>query len=452
MFGNNSGFSFGNKPASNTGNTGGLFGSNTANKPTGFGGNTTSGFGGNTASGFGGNTTSGLGGNSTSGFGGNTTTAGFGNTTSGFGSKPAGTGFSFGGNTAGQGGSTGTGNATTGLFGNNSASGGLLKPATSINTNSGSAPFALKPSSGGLFSKPAASGGLFGSNTTSSGFSFGSGANNGANTTTNNTLFANNNINNGNNNNNNNNAPQLQLTSMTKVSDLPEGFRKQLEQLDEYIQTQVAISEYLKNNEGEHKELIESIPRDINFLEKKYVATNQALNSDLKFIETFKTKTLESFNDWVEKLIKVYLQLTNPMSRSSNDQNRASNSATVVIGVNGSRSGTSQGQQKQKQAPSDKDTPLNVTQILNSYYVSKIEDFKESIGKYQLVLQEVENSINDLDKASVNGGGMALGSGDGIQMVVSTLQEEFKLYVELANEFAEIHHRVNRVIGGPEAF
>ncbi|GME90091.1 unnamed protein product [Ambrosiozyma monospora] len=242
---------------------------------------------------------------------------------------------------------------------------------------------------------------------------------------------------------------------MTKVSDLPEPIQKQLEQLDQYIQKQVAIAEYLKDNKSSHQDLIESIPRDITFLEKKYVSTNQSLNTDLKFAESFKNQTLESFNEWVEKLIKVYLQLTNPIigSSSVNDQSKSSSTPTLIIGVNGNRtSNTPQISKPQQSNSSDdkKESPLNVTRILNSYYVTKIEDFKDKIEKYQLILQEVENSINDLDKNSLNRG--MHGGANGLEMIVSTLQEEFKLYVEIANEFAEIHHNVGKLKGSRDEF
>lgn len=459
MFGNNSsGFSFGGnnnntaKPAS----SGGMFGSNnTANKPTfGFGNNNsnnntsgnkpTFGFGNSSNTNNSSSNGFSLGNNSTNsntgGFSfGNKPTLGQSNT-----NKPT---FGFGNNGTTSGGLFGNNNNNNNNN-NNSNNGGLFgnKPSTTSGGLFGNKPAA----SGGLFgNKPAASGGLFGSNTQSSGFSFGN----------------NNNSNNNNNNNTGlfgqNNQQQLQqqqqqmpqLTSMTKVSDLPAPMKQQLEELDGYIQTQVAISEYLKNNEADHKELIDSIPRDINYLEKKYVATNQALSSDFKFIDDFKSKTLESFNDWVEKLIKVYLQLTNPMSSPVGSRGQATASSKVVIGVNGVRNSVSGNQQTQKkQLLVDKNAPLNVSQILNSFYLSKIEDFNASIDKYQSVLKEVEDSINSLDKSSQNGLPIAVGSNHGLEMVVSTLQEEFKLYVELANEFAEIHHKVIRTTGGPDSF
>ncbi|GMF02858.1 unnamed protein product [[Candida] boidinii] len=289
---------------------------------------------------------------------------------------------------------------------------------------------------------------------------------------------------------------------MTKVSDLPESFQKELEQLEEFISRQVTIAESLTNGEQEHKELIDSIPRDINFLENKYVSTNQAINSDLKFTENFKSEILENFNDWVEKLIRVYLQLTNPVLTSNNSSvssNNDSVNSKIVIGVNGYRTvktdtiggnGTGNGinggvsgaggllgsssvlgskdnglqssnQNSNSNGSSTSESsllslglppPLNITTTLNKFFLNKIENFKQDIEKHKIILQEVENSIYDLDKLSVNDMGIANNSNYGINMIVSSLKEEFQLYVELANELAEIHHEVKRLEGGLNSF
>ncbi|KAG7819020.1 hypothetical protein KL928_002888 [Ogataea angusta] len=392
----NTGFSFGG--TSNTQNNtqtgtqpGSLFGSSSTSAPS-----TNTGFS------FGGANNSA---NNTS----NTSTSLFGNKSGGLFGQPSQT--------------TGTGSS---LFGGNqqSGSGGLLGNQQNTSGTSGSL-FGNQPSSslGGTSS-------LFGNQQNTSGMSGG--------------LFGNQQQ------NTNLNQPQLPpLNPMTKVSDLPEAFQKELEQLDQYIQTQVAIAERLKNDEDEHKELINSIPRDIDFLEKRYFSTNQALNSDLKFVESFKNKTLENFDNWVEKLIKVYLQLTNPMilGMSNNEQAKsADGTVTQIIGVNGVRTAGLLQSQPSKSQQLDKDSHVNVPQILNSYYSAKIEEFRQNIDKYQLILQEVENSISDLDKVSLSGG-PAVGS-YGLDMIVSTLKEEFQLYVELANEFAEVHHQVKRLDDG----
>lgn len=446
------GFSFGNATNNNSNtNSGGLFGGGNAstnnNAATGTGtGGTGFSFGGN-----GGAATSNSGALS-SGTSGNL-----------FGAKPATggtTGFGFGNNnnnnsnnnttsTSGFGfGSSNTGTQGGGLFGN--------KPLTATSTtgslfgnNSNNNNALTKPgTSGGLFggnSSTSTGTSLFGNNNASSQFSFGAKPAN----TTGGSLFGA--------GSSNGLAGQQQqqtqlpqITAMTKVGDLPPPAQEELKQLDEYIQTQVAIAEYLKNQKEEHQELIISVPRDISYLEKTYASTSQALTADLKFVESFKSKTLESFNDWVEKLIKVFLQLTNPMSSSSNDQGQLQGSSKVVIGVSGNRTESlQQQQQQQKQGQNGKSTSINITAVLNSYYIEKIEDFKDKIEKYELILQEVENCVNDLDNPNVP---TTVEGRGGLEMVINTLQEEFKLYVELTNEFAEIHHNVSRLAGDKDSF
>ena len=356
-------------------------------------------------------------------------------------------GFSFGSNTGGsQGG---------GLFGNKSLTTTSAAPTGGLfgNTNNNNSSLNAGGTSGGLFGNNSAStpgNSLFGNNNASSQFSFGARPQSSA---TGGSLFGANTLGLvGQQQQQQQQQNQLpQLTAMTKVADLPPPVQEELKQLDEYIQTQVSIAEYLKNQKSEHQELIISVPRDISYLEKTYASTNQALIADLKFVESFKSKTLESFNDWVEKLIKVFLQLTNPMSNSSNDQGQVQGSSKVIIGVSGNRteSPQQQQQQQQKQGQNDKSTSINITAVLNSYYIEKIEDFKDKIEKYELILQEVENCVSDLDNSSIPA--TVEGRG-GLEMVINTLQEEFKLYVELTNEFAEIHHNVSKLSGGKDSF
>lgn len=362
-----------------------------------------------------------------------------------FGSKPAGTttgtGFSFGNTNAAA---TGNNTNTGGLFGSKPTGTGT-QPLTGglFGNNNASSQFSFG-------SKPAgATGGLFNSNNNNNNTAGGTGLFGGSNTSTG--LF-------GQQNNQlqlqqqqqQQQQQQLQLTSMTKVSDLPPAFQEELKQLDDYIQTQVNIAEYLKNQESTHEELITSVPRDIRFLEKKQSLTSQALKTDLKFVESFKSDTLEKLNDWIEKLIKVYLQLTNPMSGSNNDQGQSQNTSKIIIGVSGNRTELEQNQNQipQQSKSIDKLASINVTQVLNSYYIEKIEDFRQKIQHYELLLKEVENCINDLEVTSnsIND------KKGGLEMILNALQDEFKLYVELANDYAEIHHDIVKIKGGEDTF
>ncbi|ANZ74076.1 BA75_00459T0 [Komagataella pastoris] len=423
--GGNSGGLFGNANAPGNTNTGGMFGNNSGNTNTNqsgglFGANTNTGntqsqglFGGNTAntnnqSGglFGGNASN----NQSKGlFGGSSTNT---NTNT----QPGGL---FGGNS----GTTQSG----GLFGansNNTQSGGLFGGGNTTNNNA--------QSGGGLFgnaNKPA-QGGFLGSNNPSgnTGGLFG-GNNTNANTTTGG-LFGNNTNNNAgglfNSNNNNNsllgnnapannpiNASQPQITSLTRVTDLPDAYQKEIEQLDQYIQQQMDIAESLKDDQTNHKELIESVPRDINFLENKYSSVNQAIHNDLNFVMSFKCKVLESFNDWVEKVIKLYLQLTNPVLLKE----ITNNDKTLNI--------------KEAEPPN--------SAILHTFYVYKVKEIQQNIQKYHSVLQEIENAVDELDKVSSNG------IDNSWDLVIQTLKEEFRLYLELANNLADVHHEIKRI-------
>lgn len=201
---------------------------------------------------------------------------------------------------------------------------------------------------------------------------------------------------------------------MTRVSELPEPMQKEIENLNNFIQQQVAIADNLKSNETQQKDLVDSVPRDVNFLETKFNSVNQALITDLKFIETFKPKVLEAFNDWVEKVLKLYLQLTNP------EQNTQQSSNLITVS--------------------------NATSILNQFYVSKIEEITKTTKRYEGVLSEIETAIQDLDNSSTPL------NNNGIELVLSTLREEYYLYMELANNLAEVHHNVRRIAGNGESF
>ncbi|KAI0463850.1 hypothetical protein LJB42_002857 [Komagataella kurtzmanii] len=173
------------------------------------------------------------------------------------------------------------------------------------------------------------------------------------------------------------------------------------------------IAESLKDDQANHKELIESVPRDINFLENKYSSVNQAIHNDLNFVMSFKCKVLESFNDWVEKVIKLYLQLTNPVLLKE----ITNNDKTLNI--------------KEAEPPN--------SAILHTFYVYKVKEIQQNIQKYHSVLQEIENAVDELDKVSSNG------IDNSWNLIIQTLKEEFRLYLELANNLADVHHEIKRI-------
>ncbi|SCU84665.1 LAFA_0D11276g1_1 [Lachancea sp. 'fantastica'] len=368
----------GNAPAaSNTTNTGGgLFGQNTANSSGGLFGQNNQNTNANSSSGglFGQNTNASTG---TSGglFGAKPT--GFGN------SSAAPSGGLFGNNAA----NTTSGSTSGGLFGNSTVgqntSGGLFG-------NSNNAPQA---SSGGLFgSKPAGT-----------------------------SLF---------NNTNSNNAlqppmqaqpalqtlSQLPINPMTRVADLPPQIRQEIEQLDQYVQRQVAISQHLKADFDDHIELIRSIPRDIKYLQTTHSVTHQSLMQDLRKITGIKDTIDQNMTD-SQTFSTIFQQLITPGSKISSIE-------------------------------------------LDKFFQDKIQQYKHKLDEYFNVLSDIESAVQGIERdmfgaTSTDGGADSGADGTnwktGINAIVSTVLEEFELFMDMAERVAELHQKVKEFYGAPKA-
>ncbi|CEP60510.1 FG-nucleoporin NUP49 LALA0_S01e12574g [Lachancea lanzarotensis] len=321
---------------------------------------------------------------------------------------------------------TNTGSSTGGLFGQNNTvsgglSGGLLgsKPSGGLfgnNTASNSA-------SGGLFGNSNAgqntTGGLFGSNNnasqTTSGGLFGSRPQGAT------SLF---------NNTSSNNAlqpqghvqpalqslSQLPINPMTRVADLPPQIRQEIEQLDNYIQRQVAISQHLKADFDDHIELIRSIPRDIKYLQTTHSVTQQSLMQDLRKITGIKDTIDQNMTD-SQTFSTIFQQLTTPGSKISSIE-------------------------------------------LDKFFQDKIQQYKHKLDEYFYVLSDIESAVQGIERdmfgaTSPDGGSESGADGTnwktGINAIVSTVLEEFELFLDMAERVAELHQKVKEFNGVPKA-
>ncbi|QLQ82604.1 hypothetical protein HG537_0H03670 [Torulaspora globosa] len=355
---------------------------------------------------------------------GGTTTGGL------FGNKPAGstTGFSFGqqqqqsqqpGGT-GLFGNSGTNTGTGSLFGSSNTgttgapgAGGSLFGKTSTTTGT---------TGGGLFgSKPAGGSSLFGGSSGTSGGLFGS-------KPAGSSLFG-------------TNAPanaggslfgaqqpqqyqqqsalqainQLPITPMTKVSELPPQLRQEIEQLDQYIQRQVQISQHLKADTPEHTELINSIPRDIAYLLKTVSLTSESLTQDLKKLTSIKDTTDQSIAD-TQTFAMILQQLLTPGSKISSIE-------------------------------------------LDKFFHNRIQLYQEKLDDYFRVLSDIESAVNGIDNdvfgtpdtKGFNKGTEPSGYIDvyamktGINALISTVIEEFSLFMDTAERVAQIHQKVKEI-------
>lgn len=342
-----------------------------------------------------------------------------------FGAKPASTGGLFGNNNTNTTGSLGSAGSTGGLFGNKPGFGGATNNTTGTSIG------------GGLFgSKPAGTtGGLFGNNNNNTGLGSGSvlggstlggntlGGGLGGNTLGGSTLggglfgsqaqmqqqqqsqSALQSI------------SQLAITPMTRIADFPPQIRAEIEQLDQYIQKQVQISEHLKADDQDHNELISSIPRDIAYLSKVQSMAMQSLQKDLKKISKNKELTDSNLTD-TQMFAIILQQILTPGSKISSLE-------------------------------------------LEKFFQNKITIYQAKLDDYFRVLSDIESAVNgihydifggdnesssknfsELDKEKEKAVQDLYAMKTGLNAIISTVIEEFKLFMSTADQIAALHQQV----------
>ncbi|EDK45232.1 hypothetical protein LELG_03411 [Lodderomyces elongisporus NRRL YB-4239] len=373
--GNTSGGLFGSNPgATNIGTGGGLFGQNQSGT-TGTSGGL---FGGqqnqqNQPS----TTAGGLFGQSNQ----QLTGQGTGTSTGLFGAnKPASSGlFGNTGGTSGGGlfGNTQTGKPSSGLFGGNSSnttqsSGGLFGNNTSNQSNSGGlfGSSNTQSSGGGLFgNKPATSGGgLFGLQQQ---------------------------LQQQPQQQQQQQQQQVQLTAMTRVGDLPPEIKNELQQLDTYINTQHLIATTLNSDMSKHNELVETIPKDINYLQNKLLSTKQALKFDTSQLLALKTMNNEVTED-INNIMQLIIQLSTP------------------------------------------GTKLSSSYQLNEFFIKKIKNYHEMVRLYEETIAELEVVLNGLERNCNEGFG-------NLASIIQVIKTQYALFMELCETMAQLHNEVKRL-------
>lgn len=268
--------------------------------------------------------------------------------------------------------------ATGGLFGGNSSTNNTNAQGSSLFGSSGN-----KSTTGGLFgtsgTNPSSQGGgLFGSS--SNNFSSQGGGLFGSNRQDTSTLKP---------------GSQQELTAMTRVGDLPENIKRELQEFDNYINTQHLIATTLQQDLNKHDRLIKSIPQDINYLNTKLSSTRQALRFDSTRLQGLKEMNNEVMED-INKMMQLIVQLSTP------------------------------------------GTDLSSSVQLNEYFIRKIKKYYELINSYELIVKEADEVINGLGKQCVENIG-------GLFTVIEVIKSQFQLFMELCETMAQLHNDVNRL-------
>lgn len=196
---------------------------------------------------------------------------------------------------------------------------------------------------------------------------------------------------------------QLAITPMTKISELPIQIRQEIEQLDQFIRTQVSLSKHLEADLQDQTELLDSIPRDIKYLQKLHFNATRSLSSDLKRIDAIKTlvdkdvKQLENFAIMLQQLVSKGFKISN-----------------VEI---------------------------------DKFFQEKLITYKHKLNDYNDTLSNIDDAVSGLENDLFgNDSSEDDDTKVGINIIVSVLIEEFKLFMDTAERIAELHQKCKEII------
>ena len=190
---------------------------------------------------------------------------------------------------------------------------------------------------------------------------------------------------------------------MTKISELPIQVRQEIEQLDQFISTQVSLSKHLNADLQDHTELLESIPRDVKYLQKLHFNATRSLSSDLKKIDAIKSLVdkdvtqLENFAIMLQQLVTKGFKISN-----------------VEI---------------------------------DKFFQEKLIVYKNKLNDYNDTLSNIDNAVAGLENDMF--GNDSTEDDDtkvGVNIIVSVLMEEFKLFMDTAERIAELHQKCKEIV------
>ncbi|KAK9449334.1 uncharacterized protein V1518DRAFT_405205 [Limtongia smithiae] len=203
----------------------------------------------------------------------------------------------------------------------------------------------------------------------------------------------------------------VQITALTRHSDLPDAAQKELDAIDSYITQQVNIADDLKARRPKREETVQSVRRDVEVLWRKLATTNQAIANDLAASTSQRTAVDAAAQD-VQLCEYLFRQLRIPGAR------------------------------------------LPPWDPLISLFERRVYELEAKIGDYKAVLADVERATDGLerqfvDTAQVGMGGNGTQQGSGVAAtgsgVLRALKEEYAVFMALGNRVAELHHTVARL-------
>jgi nucleoporin p58/p45 len=200
----------------------------------------------------------------------------------------------------------------------------------------------------------------------------------------------------------------LNITPLTRPSDLPESIQKELEALDDYINQQGRIGEELKAGHDVQEELIDSIPRDVELVTRQLRTALEALKYDHRILSDLKKKSELVVQD-AEACLDLLAHMRNPVSLA---QSTYGGSSVSKFGRKG-------------------DT-------LYPYFNAKIDEFGDRLRSMASMMTEIERGVEGVEQEISEPSHNA-------NDIVAALREEYALFMTLGSRVAELHHAVDRL-------
>lgn len=184
---------------------------------------------------------------------------------------------------------------------------------------------------------------------------------------------------------------------MMRVGDLPPEIKKELEQFDNYINCQQSIATALKSDSQKQNNLIRTIPKDIDYLHNRVLATKLALLFDQGQLVELKAHNTELIED-ISNIAQLITQLATPGTR------------------------------------------LSSSFQLNDFFIKKIKKYHDLLGKYESFVKELETVLSGLEKSCSEG----LGN---IMNLVDVTMSQYALFMDLCETMARLHSQVTKLVG-----
>lgn len=169
----------------------------------------------------------------------------------------------------------------------------------------------------------------------------------------------------------------------TRFNDLHEELQKQIEQIDAFIQQQIAFKEQCDAMMPAHENNISSIPGDVEYLTGKLDTTELALLNDVAAIDYMKGVVRKDIED-ARLSFSAIETLKLPQQFHYTGMWNSGASTTASRGAGGNSSDQS-------------DSPANVV----SYFSSTAAEFQKTIGNYERHIDEIERHMRTLEASVV---------------------------------------------------